>query len=370
MTNLKSLDLTLVCRLDYPFSLKIQNLQSLSKLEHLCLNLIGDDNVKNEFLQELAITLPFLCDLKYFEIVLPSSEITDQGIATLFSSFSQLSQLKDLSLNFKNTKIDHKTIEILSNNIAHLKLISLKIILGNQLEKQKPPPQKLSSALWGSGGGPTPPPPTLDGLNSLSNLTLSLSGFDICTKEFKHISLVLKELTQLKTLSLELPQFDSGNNYEGLRSFLSSLKELQKLDSLRLVFHGTKLSNKEVELIALNLRDFSRSIEDLELRFEHTEMLGDEVLGSLGLGLQSLLSLKNLTIFTGRQKFSLEAVFDLSKRLAVLKSLENLLLEIKLNVYDTEMRVIHQYMGNHQNLKNLTKFIVNGNIEISLFFEN
>jgi len=162
----------------------------------------------------------------------------------------------------------------------------------------------------------------------------------------------------LRSLSLELPRFDSGNDFEGLRRFLWGLKGLQKLNSLCLAFKGINLRNKEVELVTLNLRDCSRYLEDLELRFEHAEKLGNEVLEYIGVGLQSLLSLKTLSVLIGKGKvFQKEEVFGLLNRLGILKRLESLAFFLEFPVSRSEMEATMMQMRSYQNLKRLTPSI-------------
>jgi len=317
-TDPKSLNLTFVH--NHPGSLSLfLSLRSLLKLEQLYLNLMYCCNKNNQFFQDLALTITCFCNLELFELILPRLDDAYEAIIALSSNFSQLSQLKNVSLNFQNINVNHKIMEILYNSLAHLFLSSLKIILDSQPQKPKSFFQKLS-AFWGYEQRLTSLFSALYGFSSLENLSLNLSGFDICTKEFKHFSLALKELKQLRSLSLELPQFDPGNNFEGLRKFLSGLKELQKLECLHLAFKGTKLCTKEVELVARNLQDCSRYLEDLALYFEHSEKLRNEVFSSISWGLQNFLSLKSLTLVIEKQKvFQKEGVIDLLKKLTILK---------------------------------------------------
>ena len=193
LANLKSLDLTLSCWTDHPGFRNIKVLQSLSKLEQLCLDLSDCSNIDSTFLRNLALILPSLYELKRFKLFLPTSGIPHEGRIALFSSFKQLYQLKDLYLNLKKARLDHTIMRILCNNLAHLNLTSLKIIQEGQPQKPKSLLQRLP-AFWEYEQRLTSLFSALYGFNSLESLSLDLSVFEISTKEFKHFSLALKEL--------------------------------------------------------------------------------------------------------------------------------------------------------------------------------
>jgi len=162
-------------------------------------------------------------------------------------------------------------------------------------------------------------------------------------------------MKQLTYLDLQLAKFDLDNRFQGLRSLLSSLKEIPKLASFRLFCKGEELSDEEVEIIALNLAEERRYLETLELNFYHARNLGNKSLLALQNGLRNLLSLRSLTLAFGSMNiFSQKIVLELSEVLSLLKCLE----EIKLGFPSRNMPLnfdnLPNKMGGHWNLETFT----------------
>jgi len=210
----------------------------------------------------------------------------------------ELPHIKDLNLDFNNCNhLSDRSLEILSESIAHLNLMSFALIIG---------PPKTRSLLhqiisyWKDQKGFASFSSTLQKFTSLTTLSLNLTVFNINTKEFKRFSSALKDLKSLTSLSLELPQFGSENNLEGFTSFILSLKELANLNSLHLMTSKrAKLRDQEVMLIFLSLRKY-RFLESLKLRFELCQVT-DECLQHTLLEIKDLYALKNLHLSFGSE---------------------------------------------------------------------
>jgi len=217
--------------------------------------------------------------------------------------------------------LEYDSLDILYTRIAHLNLSSFTFgIWPNR-------PQQKKTSLWKDEKGLVSLFSTLYDFTLLSNLTLDIPAFGISTKELKSLSLALRGMHQLSSFSLELSKFDPDRRFQGLRSLLSSLKEIPKLASFGLICKGEELCDEEVELITSNLGEYKKPLETLELSFCQTRNLGNKSLLAMQNGLRNLLSLKSLTLLFGpRNIFDKKTGFELLEVLSLLRNLE----EIKL----------------------------------------
>ena len=345
LKHLTSLNLSLDCsfvgnRLSSPlnciFPALFTSLQYLTQLKTLEFNLINFRLFENHHLQHFASTLQDLKDLQKLVISLPSLESPNEGLVSIAHSVKHLSNLKILDLKLAN-KVTHKSVDILSKNIAHLHLTSFCLDLGSSAKKPNKPAHGASGtkssgfgkffSLWKGKENPPSLPPSLTPLfSSLNNfdllftLKLQLSAFDISPEELKHLSLSFKQLKRLSSLSLSFSQFDPMNNFEGLRNLLSCLCDLPKLTHFDMAFEGD-VSNQEVGILSSYLAS-CQSLISLNLRLKKAAQLTDESLYFLLLGIRDLRTLKYLTLLFQKEKpFGEKAVSEFFEGLIVLKHL-------------------------------------------------
>ena len=344
-----------VAELPYFFS----SLQHLTQLEQLHLH-FNCNQITTNFLKNLAQSLQSLENLKSLKLCTLNLEPSQQTILFLAESLQKLIHLKTLDLNFPNIDFDYASMEVLSKSITDLPLTSLGLILG----RPKPAKTMLQNigSLWEDTQRLTHFFSALYGFNSLSILSLNLSIFDISIPECKHFALALRELRQIKSLSLTLPEFDSSNNFETLQYLLSSLIDMHMLTSLFLEFTGRGLGGKEIHHLASNLGS-CKSLENLDLRFSYGNNFSGEIFHCLLSGIANLSSsLKHLTLsLDGTPKFDrVKAYKLLLQDLTVLRNLETLILHSLFRQYPRYpsqgiTRDLKEKLANHPNFKHLVK---------------
>ena len=363
LPHLKSLHLDfsfLKCPKNGDFQGITSNLQLLTQLEELHFRLPNCANVKNGLVLRLAHELQSLKNLKHLEIYLLAKGVSYEGVAPLAETLTMLPHLNILNINFMQSNLDHKSVEVLSNSIANHNLTSFSLVL-TKLRETKSTLQKLAS-LWQERKRLTSLFSALYGLNLLSNLHLNLSTFDVTTAEFKHFALALKELQKLQSLSLELPKFNPENNFEGLRKFLLSLKEIKNLSSLNLVFGGGgKVSNKEISIIAAGLKECCKPLESLHLHFKLLNHKGNDSFRHLIIGLTELKRLRNLKLDLNMRKvFKIQTIVELLQGLTVMKRLEAFVLNYNRRAPNADFHNFVMNLKGHKNFRCLNNFIVNG----------
>jgi len=302
-----------------------KHLQQLEKLE-IDLDVF---NLNKSRLQYLSQWLKSVHCLKKLNINFQAFEFSPEAFISFFLDFKNLHSLRNLSLQFPYANLSNKSIQILFDSVNHLPLNNLSLHLGIKREtnfltnlwKEKPKISPLSSALYG--------------LSHLIRLDLNLSAFKLSTSEAKHFSLALKELKELCALSIALPEFDSDNKYEGLRSFLASFKAIPKLSSFTVSFNTReeRIGDEEFRSLVENLQG-CRCLMSLNVYFDVINQVTEDSIHSLAMGLKGLLLLKELQLrFTRREIFRNESICSLLESLTVLKHLESLSLRYSLRMF-------------------------------------
>jgi len=251
--------------------------KNLIPFQQFHLYCFGQD-INNIFLQQLAFALQHLQNLKKFHLSLLLSAISDTGITPLSEKLQKFPQTKNLTLDFGKCKnLNEKSLEILSKGIANLNLVSFNLnILGKQQQ-----PKSFLDQLVGSWKDQKDQKEfasfsfVIQKFTCLSTLSLNPSLFHVNIKEFKRFPGALSSLINLNSLFLELPQFTSGNNFEGFTSFGLALRDLPNLNLLHLVaLKGATLRDQEVMFLYLNVKA-CRFLKDLKLCFEQTNLIDE-----------------------------------------------------------------------------------------------
>ena len=328
------------------------SLGSLTELEELQLYFLNDLNITNFHLQYLAQALQNCRSLKKLKLTLPSEKVSDKGIISFAQNLQKLIGLKVLLIHFPSAIAGPESMKILFESIGSLHLTSLSLALS---------PGMKSIFMWFNSLLNRSPTISLfsaiNYLKCLSTLELNLAKFGISTSNYQHFSLALKNLKCLQSLSLQLPQSDANQKYQGFQSFLSVLKEFPFLYSLYLTFCGIKFCDHEVSLISENLKD-CKWLEILELCFEQAQKLNEESLSYLQSGIQGLTSMKNLKLeFFQNVRFDSGAVFELLKAFTVLKRLKTLKFSEDCTV--PRAAALPLQLKDYQELKSLQSFVMN-----------
>ena len=357
LTNLRSLTLTLYMEKffsddDDPDEQNIfLLLQSLTNLQtfHLCLQC--DKGKKLPGLHSLYQAVQSLNCLENFRLFFPCRKVHRSHLISLAQMLKSLTSLQTLVLLFDDA--DLESLDLLYSGISRLKLS--RFFFDVRYKNLDLPRQQKNTFLWKHQKGLTPFFSTIGRLTSLLAFSLNLSVFDTLTKELIGLSLELKKMTQLRCLRLELPQSPSAQNFKGLRNLMSTIKEMSNLRYLQLIFKGDKLCDEEVELVASNLAECSRSLKRLELRFHEAKGLRHKSVIALQKAFTTLFSLRNLTLVFGPKNiFNEETVFGLFEALSFLKSLEALTLELPSEVVPMDFSDILKKFSGHWNLNTLT----------------
>jgi len=193
--------------------------------------------------------------------------------------------------------------------------------------------------------------------NQLSHLNLLLSTFYVSTQEFKQLSLVLKQLKLLSSLHLELPEFESKNNFEGLGSILSCVRELPKLTDLNLRFEGENVCDQQVGILSSHLAE-CQNLKSLHLDFKYPSDINSQSLDFLLVVIQNLSTLEDLGLLFSRGEtlFRRRALNNFLEGLVVLKRLTSLSFSPSSFIYNSAP--LPENLKEYRNLKQMRSFIV------------
>jgi len=349
------------------------SLQALTQLEdlHLLFALLPV-RLKQDTFEHFASMLKYLKNLKSLRMFFPPQENPDEGLLSIAHNLQQLSNLEVLHLYFYDASLRHQSVEFLSKSIAHLHLVDLHLDFGClQIGHPEVIPVAIPKFNWDLGklfccrrnsnrSSLTPFFFDIGSLTLLTSLNLHLPNFEISSYEWRFLSDVLKQLKDLSSLTLTLPIFSSNNNFEGLQTVLSCLKDLSDLTHLELGFGTIRIWDRQVKVLSENLTHY-RALTSLKLHFSEAETLRDSSLGFLLLGIRSLLTLENLTIeFLDRTSFGEEAISEFLKGLTDLKQLRSFDFGNHfISIYGSQNTSLPPNLKNYENLKHVTSFCVN-----------
>lgn len=214
-------------------------LEPLSDLKQFSLDLCVYDDKKDDlnaaadhickdapYFRSTFQAIGSLQKLRDFEFLLPSScnVISSEDLECLFPSVKQLDLLQTLSLTLNHGKDQGDFFNTLFQNITHLKLNCLSLT--------------LEGTGWSSKvtfGGKEVVKFFFKPLILLSPQSRNISSFHFSTHELKNLSLALKKLDKLASLSLALPQINPTHKFQGFKNLLSALQEMPRLASLQLI---------------------------------------------------------------------------------------------------------------------------------------
>ena len=297
-------------------------LQSFTQLEELRLNLSCFPSFRSADLNHLASTLQHFENLNNLYMNLTFLQSPDEDFVTLSQSLRQLNNIQIMDLKFADKVLTQKSLEAFSNNIAHLNLTSLSINHNDMLPNVIPAaPSGLRKLLsfWKRNSLMTFLS-DIGNFTQLSHLNIRLADTEISPKECKCLTLVLKQLSKLSSLCLNLPKFHPHNNFEGLRNLVSCFKDLPKLTDLALTFEQD-ICDQQVRLLSESLIS-CKSIRSLSLSFNSASQLHDISLYCLLYGIRHLLTLDILNLDFGTcEIFNDFAVVEFLLGLTVLKDL-------------------------------------------------
>jgi len=315
------------------FSSLAISLPSVTQLEKLKLDLSAFLHVETTDFRSFKSALQYLSALKDIHLTLPKIVPSDDCIFLLAQTLQGFADLKTLTILFSDKDINLESLAFLSNSIPHKNLTSLVLNTVSRPDEKKNNSSlsfnqitKSIASLWPSKKISFFS--NLSQFNLLELFTSDLEIFDMSNAEWKYFALGLKELKHLKSLNLKLPKFDSSNNFEDLRSVMSSLQGMPKLEILKLSFFGKNMSDQQIEHISLNLAA-CKELKSFSLEVTVAKNLSKKSLDSLGSGLQELTLLNSLNLIFDSfscpvKPFSTKDMDEFWEGLSVLKNLKNI----------------------------------------------
>ena len=298
-------------------SIILSSLKKLRKLQQLDLTMHCWENGADEFLGNLALTLPKFSLLRNLHLMIMANPVLQSSLILLFQSFSAMKCLADLSLDFS-------ACTMLSDN-QNTKCFDSCLIQKFSLELFKNLDDKSLSQFF----------QILKNLTQLKTLNLGFSSSDMMTNQsLDEFSSILGTLCSLSSLRLTFTNALKTNNF--VQAIASALKSLEKLTHLKFWLHECYSDETQFQHLFLNLR-FLKSLRFLDINTGWCQEITDNNLKSLGESFQEL----DLLQYFSFESYSPSSITDqggvvLAGRMKHLGSLRSLTLQLVGNTNLTE----------------------------------
>ncbi|KAL4446125.1 hypothetical protein ABPG74_021664 [Tetrahymena malaccensis] len=256
----------------------------LKNLKQLSLS-IYDNNFDSDASLKLGQALSNLKFLSSFRITIgPQSQFGKCGMYGLTQSFKTMSQLNSLALCIGTNDIQQYGARCIGESLQYL--INLKSLI-IQIEKNN---NIGTGGAIGIGQG-------LSALKNLNELYLSL-GFNnsISSIGMKSISESIQQINNLIRLSISIGQMNNINR-EGAFSIAATIKTLKNLNFLELIIYDNNIGPEGSKEIGLSI-GYLKNLTELQLQIGTNNMSEEGALG-IGMGLQNLDQLSCLSLKIG-----------------------------------------------------------------------
>ena len=314
-------------------------LRRLNSLVSLSLKLRASRGFNDKSWIALSSCLTRLPQLKSFTVALENSERISRSVLNFFAPiFKKLTSLQNLEVNLKNC------------NCIYFQYIIDFFASLNNLKSLK----SLALNFKGCTTNTASTDPISTGLNVLDPSILESLDLKYYSERnpvsLPELGTALQRFTSLRNLTLGFTRNQRITD-QGLHQLASSLQTLHSLSSFKINLSTTRLTNS-VRVLGDTIKHFTK-LKSLSLNFNQTKTIDDSQLSSLSAGLQSLTTLKNLTL-----KFSDFIVTDrgfalFSKALQGLNELSTLKLKL-FNIYALTNKTIISLSFAIGNLTKLT----------------